>query len=100
MANLRPWRKVKLQVFVTDKWNDQLECDQPDGALAQVGGHGAWDKDQAMQVSVTYLFYLFMIDYLPRSTREDSSSNLFKKTKEARERFSFSRLLPPQQIQL
>lgn len=51
MANLRPWRKVKLQVFVTDKWNDQLECDQPDGALAQVGGHGAWDKDQAMQVN-------------------------------------------------
>ena len=22
-----------------------------DGALAQVGGHGAWDKDQTMQVS-------------------------------------------------
>ena len=50
MANLRPWRKLKLQVFVTDKWNDHVE-DQPDGALAQVGGHGAWDKDQAIQVS-------------------------------------------------
>ena len=49
MANLRPWRKLKLQVFVTDKWNDHVE-DQPDGALAQVGGHGAWDKDQAIQV--------------------------------------------------
>ena len=49
MANLRPWRKLKLQVFVTDKWNDHVE-DQPDGALAQVGGHGAWDKEQAIQV--------------------------------------------------
>ena len=51
MANLRPWRKLKLQVFVTDKWNDHVE-DQPDGALAQVGGHGAWDKEQAIQVGV------------------------------------------------
>ena len=25
--------------------------DSPDAALAQVGGHGAWDKDQAMQVN-------------------------------------------------
>ena len=54
MANLRPWRKLKLQVFVTDKWNDHVE-DQPDGALAQVGGHGAWDKDQAIQVGLTWL---------------------------------------------
>merc|ERR550532_305608 len=50
MANLIPRRKLKLQVFVTDKWNDHVE-DQPDGALAQVGGHGAWDKDQAIQVN-------------------------------------------------
>jgi len=50
MANLRPWRKLKLQVFVTDKWNDHVE-DQPDGALPQVGGHGAWDKEQAIQVN-------------------------------------------------
>ena len=53
MANLRPWRKLKLQVFVTDKWNDHVE-DQPDGALAQVGGHGAWDKDQAIQVGLDF----------------------------------------------
>ena len=25
--------------------------DGVDGALAQVGGHGAWDKEQSMQVS-------------------------------------------------
>ena len=36
---------------MTDKWNDHVE-DQPDGALAQVGGHGAWDKEQAIQVGL------------------------------------------------
>ena len=49
MANLRPWRKLKLQVITTEVWSSMGE-DGVDGALAQVGGHGAWDKEQSMQV--------------------------------------------------
>ena len=63
MAHLRPWRKLKLQVHVTDKWNDigqEGQEDHPDAALPQVGGHGAWDKDQSMQVTMHTLYmYLF-----------------------------------------
>jgi len=51
MAGLRPWRKVKLQVISTERWITTAGEDVADGSLAQVGGHGAWDKDQAMQVS-------------------------------------------------
>lgn len=50
MANLRPWRKLKLQVITTEVWSSMGE-DGVDGALAQVGGHGAWDKEQSMQVN-------------------------------------------------
>ena len=53
MAN-RPWRKLKLQVETAEKWISvgHEGQDVVDGALAQVGGHGAWDKDQAMQVNI------------------------------------------------
>jgi len=51
MAGLRPWRKVKLQVISTERWLTQGGEDTADSSLAQVGGHGAWDKDQAMQVN-------------------------------------------------
>jgi len=51
MSGLRPWRKVTLQVISTERWITTAGEDIADGSLAQVGGHGAWDKDQAMQVS-------------------------------------------------
>ena len=63
MAHLRPWRKLKLQVHVTDKWNDigqEGQEDHPDAALPQVGGHGAWDKDQSMQVKHAHIGGLYM----------------------------------------
>ena len=50
MADIRPWRKLKLQFVSAEKWIAVGE-EVVDGALAQVGGHGAWDKDQTMQVS-------------------------------------------------
>jgi len=53
MENIRPWRRLRLQLVTADKFQRSLsERDEPDsGQLAQVGGHGAWDKSQAMQVS-------------------------------------------------
>lgn len=52
MAGFRPWRKVKLQVISTERWMTTGGEDVADSSsLAQVGGHGAWDKEQAMQVS-------------------------------------------------
>ena len=55
MAN-RPWRKLKLQVETAEKWISvgQEGQDVVDASLPQVGGHGAWDKDQAMQVCITF----------------------------------------------
>jgi len=50
MADIRPWRKLKLQFVSAEKWIAVGE-EVVDGALAQVGGHGAWDKDQTMQVN-------------------------------------------------
>ena len=50
MADIRPWRKLKLQFVSAEKWIAVGE-EVVDGALAQVGGHGAWDKNQTMQVS-------------------------------------------------
>jgi len=52
MAN-RPWRKLKLQVETAEKWISvgQEGQDVIDASLPQVGGHGAWDKDQAMQIN-------------------------------------------------
>ena len=49
MTDIRPWRKLRLQLVSTEKWID-VGGDAPDAALAQVGGHGAWDKNQSMQV--------------------------------------------------
>lgn len=55
MAN-RPWRKLKLQVETAEKWISvgQEGQDVVDASLPQVGGHGAWDKDQAMQVCISF----------------------------------------------
>lgn len=63
METLRPWRKSTLQVISVEHWkglvvNNQSQPDSSESfkeeeqqQLQQVGGHGAQDKAQAMQVS-------------------------------------------------
>jgi len=67
MESLRPWRKTTLQVVSLERWKglakegdavdegvqevQEVQGEQEVVALKQVGGHGAQDKAQAMQVS-------------------------------------------------
>lgn len=56
MDTIRPWRKTTLQIVSLEAWKTVLEEsrkeDSVDGEqLHQVGGHGAWDKAQAMQLN-------------------------------------------------
>jgi len=70
MKTLRPWRNSALQVVTVEHWKGLVGESQPDastivkeegegeggqeqqhGVLHQVGGHGAHDKAQAIQVS-------------------------------------------------
>jgi len=52
MENLRPWRKRTVQIMSAEIIRKGSTVDSADGEqLTQVGGHGAVDKTQAMQVS-------------------------------------------------